>query len=179
VLLFGTIEDRDPKRLLFGLADGRARLGVRFVSSTSSSRLYALTRAAAAQVAMLEVCQSFFAYEPVLNALKRLSAVGSVGLQSYLVPQGHDDDPAPPAQPPLYLTERSEFDLSMFIADGEMKKMSAQDVRALKTVKPFYPDQFPSEILARHSTFDASQIKGLRACLTQEFTVVQGPPGEL
>ena len=47
----------------------------------------------------------------------------------------------------------------------------------LSSVDLLQPDQFPVAELVQASFMDSSQVDALRAILTRELAVVQGPPG--
>lgn len=103
------------------------------------------------------------AYRYNLSVLQQFG-VGNFPLEKYIVNvEKH-------MSPPSYLANHSEYSISngLPVSDPEAKKITINDVMNSENWPPC--DNFH---------LDESQYAAFQAALTNQFTVIQGPPGNL
>lgn len=152
------------------------------------------------EIVLLQAGPSFFAFEPVLNALKTAP-----------IPLAHIITQPPIIETvttgfwpfnaretttvqsvhmglPQYAEEGGTFDLSFLLkpTSRHIHKYACakgidpsvcHSLYSLTNVDASRPQNFPLESLIEHTTFDRCQAEAIKAALTQEIPLIQGPPG--
>eukprot|EP00124_Ichthyophonus_hoferi_P002733 Ihof_evm4s199 gene=Ihof_evmTU4s199 len=171
-MIFATVVERNVKtkpNLLYD--EERARIGVLPCDQLGHEALFRVMfyhSRDTEQMTLVEVCQSYFSYKPVLQALKRLGK-STVPFTTYLV----TDKPMPITFPEYINPESTMYDLS-FLAKPDADTAL---VKQLKKVAVGQPGMFPLATLMEASTLDEGQAIAMMMALTNQFALIQGPPG--
>eukprot|EP00210_Caulerpa_lentillifera_P007100 g6793.t1 len=173
-IVFGTIAER----MLPNLCQNRPQIGLKSLLDSYHQKLENLMKPIRynerrSEIILIQTGPCFYAYQPVLEALKR----APIPLSHYITqppiernplinPLDAFRQPAPRMSCPQYFKRGGYFDLSFLC-----KNMASS---SLKRVRENF---FPLNDVVTHSTLDMSQAEALKTALTHELAIVQGPPG--
>eukprot|EP00210_Caulerpa_lentillifera_P007090 g6783.t1 len=182
-LVFGVISERKEEKL----AKNRPTISFRCVPTPYNEDLINLlesnrTRQTCSEIVLLQAGPSFFAFHPVLEALKD----APIPLRQYIT-QPCSLQSTPQTTFNLFTSskdaERTFVGLPRYAeGDGSYNlsflcpKITPTPPR-LAEVRANYPDAFPLQDIVHFSTLDPPQAEALKTALTQEVALVQGPPG--
>ncbi|XP_047439999.1 NFX1-type zinc finger-containing protein 1 isoform X2 [Mugil cephalus] len=148
--LFATVSDRDPKYLEKGLVQ---------LTFTDESRLKLARIQKDQSFLMVETTAYFEAYRYVLEGLKEQEE-DDLPFQRYIVECNTN------VQPPAYLQEMDDYDLSS-VADPDYKNR----------IPPFHSLNEEAWPRMEKLGLDESQMKAFQLAITKELAIIQGPPG--
>jgi len=160
-IIFCTIMDRSLDKLM----QAKPRLNVCPCSKEGTRLLLKEMEKNSNEIVLLTSFGSFFAYRPILEALKQVAHL-PIRLKNYLSasPQKNIDSP-------IYLSEGQTLDFSVLLLPESRKNPQ---------VKRFFSrvdvSRFPFD-LEEHTTLDRAQVAALHSALTKELVLIQGPPG--
>ena len=129
---------------------------------------------ASRNVIMLQTCDSFFSYRPILQGIQNI-AQDALPLLQYIV-HPHDGR----VEMPHYVQERTTYDLSILLDPGKMQGMAGwKNANPVKEVRLRDEESLAAatDFLREHSILDEAQLQAIMAALTQEVVLIQGPPG--
>jgi hypothetical protein len=129
---------------------------------------------ASRNVIMLQTCDSFFSYRPILEGIQNI-AQDALPLLQYIV-RPHDGS----VEMPAYVQERTTYDLSMLLDPEKMQGMAGwKSANPVKEVRLRDEESLAAAtaFLRQHSMLDEAQLQAIMAALTQELVLIQGPPG--
>ena len=129
---------------------------------------------ASRNVIMLQTCDSFFSYRPILQGIQNI-AQDAIPLMQYIV-RPHDGR----VEMPAYLLEHTTYDLSMLLDPCKMQGIAGwRHANPVKEVRLRDEESLAAatDFLRQHSMLDEAQLQAIMAALTQEVVLIQGPPG--
>ena len=188
---FGVVVDRRPSKLVQGFVkggDNKYRVTVAPLVTTRQARaesawveeeaLGAASGQPTGTWTVIQTCSGFFlSYLPVLEALqRRAQSAELLPLQQYLCPADNNEPKAggpPDVGLPAYLASDVEPKLDLSVLAEPSAKHQLRD---LIVSSPAHVHQAAVK-LTRATTMDLPQSTAVLAALTQEFTLIQGPPG--
>ncbi|KAG2495159.1 hypothetical protein HYH03_006767 [Edaphochlamys debaryana] len=221
-LVVGVVSRRDPRELAgLNTPGGRPMVGIRLLEKSQpcdaslvhAADLHALLGAwmdaeagAGRELVLVQEHNSFFSYEPVLQALQ---GIQEIPLAHHLVPGCEPPLPAdspttspgpasaasasasaastcaPPAPPLLpafwadwpWVDLRHAADRARILALPEPERVRVLRALGAVDLSAAAAGRFPLDELLAASILDRAQAEALRATLCQEVAVVQGPPG--
>lgn len=160
--------------------EGRVRIGLRPLNTLPRGLFEALGDGRR-EVVMVQAGASYFAYQPVLRALKATSPPPFFAKYCKVYGDGEQLQ----AEPPEFVSVRTaagqpvHLDLTCLPraassgdTDGDAL-LSAQ----LKHVDPAHPEAFPIQALMDWAGLNQSQAEAIRLGLCSELPIIQGPPG--
>ena len=152
-MIFATITNRNPEDLHEGLLD------IRFTERVHAQK-YCRNNDS---MVMVETPSYFEAYKHVLDGMKEIK---SIPLHKYIVKCKIN------VCSPRYIGSEKEilYDLSR-ISNGDEDEVCQRTLRNVAIMKQY---QWPD---SKQTNLNKSQLKAFMHALTEEFTMIQGPPG--
>ena len=172
-LSFTTVTHRNPEEMA---ESPRPSIGLGILGDGDKSEILRLLLdpMSCKNVVMMQTCDSYFSYRPILQGLQNIANSEPPLLHYAVSPQtGRVGMPA-------YVNESTTYDLTSLL---DLDKMASgalgPSVNFLKNVRLMDEDAFgeASEFLRQRSILDKAQLEAVLAALTQELVLIQGPPG--